>query len=36
MHPFHHDLWSPVLDALLLIGAAAGLGSLLVALVTLP
>lgn len=36
MHPFHHDLGSLALDALLLVGATAGLGSLLVALVALP
>ena len=36
MHPFHHDLWTFALDAFLLIGASAGLGSLLAALITLP
>ncbi len=36
MHPFHQDLWSFALDAFLLVGATAGLGGLLVSLVTLP
>ena len=36
MHTFHQDLWSLALDAFLLIGATAGLGSLVAALVTLP
>ncbi|EIM24498.1 hypothetical protein MicloDRAFT_00052110 [Microvirga lotononidis] len=36
MHPFHHDRWTLALDAFLLVGASAGLGSLLVALATLP